>query len=67
MIFEKDKEILELKRMAGVDYRDLANVLGISPNAVTRRVLGFQSMSAKERGTLIAYLQGKARENRSCQ
>jgi cyanate lyase len=62
MIFEKDKEILDLKRKAGVDYRDLANVLGISPNAVTRRVLGFQSMSAKERGMIVTYLKNIAEE-----
>jgi len=59
MAYEKDDEILELKRKAGVDYRDLANALGISPNAVTRRVLGFQTLSGKERITIIGFLQKK--------
>lgn len=59
MVFAKDDEILDLKRKAGVDYRDLANALGLSPNAVTRRVLGFQNMTGKERTTLIKFLQEK--------
>lgn len=59
MVFQKDEEILELKRKAGVDYRDLANVLGVSPNSVTRRVLGFQVMTANDRLTLIKFLQEK--------
>lgn len=65
MTYQKDEEVLALKRKAEADYRDLANVLGLSPSASTQRVLGFTRWRIGERERVIRFLKGRiaARES----
>lgn len=57
MQYEKDLEILALKKQARADYRDCANALGTSPTLVSQRCLGFTNWQPGERQRLYRFLQ----------
>jgi hypothetical protein len=61
-MFEPDKEILLLKKQAGVNYRDCGNALGMHPNTITQRVCGFIRWQSGERERLVKYLQAQIAE-----
>jgi len=61
-MFQKDAEILDLKRQARVDYREVANELRIHPSAATQRCLGYCYWQPGERGRLINFLRQKIAE-----
>lgn len=56
-MYAKDAEVLELKRRAGADYRDLANILGKSPARASQLVLGFGYWQPGQRERVIRYLR----------
>ncbi len=56
-MYQKDETILELKRRAGVDYRDLGNLLNISPGCASQRTLGFLLWQPGERKRVIEFLE----------
>ncbi len=55
-MFEKDAEILILKRKAGVNYRDCGNELSLHPSAASQRCLGFIRWQIGERERLKRFL-----------
>jgi len=59
MFYEPDSEILELKKQAHVNYRDLARVAKISPSAITKRVMGWSEFPYAERKRILDYLREK--------
>lgn len=56
-LYEKDEVVLELKRKAEADYRDLGNELGISPGCASQRTLGFLMWQPGERERVIRFLE----------
>lgn len=56
MQYEKDAEILELKRRAKADYRQCGNELGLHPSACSQRCLGFIRWQLGERERLRKFL-----------
>jgi len=65
MVFQRDLEIIELKRMACADYRDIGNELGISPNLAAQRANGFARWLPGEREKALAFLQERISEQRA--
>ena len=70
MFYEPDEEILELKKKAHVNYRDLARVAMISPSAVTKRIMGWSEFPYAERKRILDFLRARIEaeriENASC-
>lgn len=58
-MYQKDHEIIELKRQAGLNYRDCANAIGIHPNGVTQRCCGFSNWQPGERERLLKFLRDR--------
>jgi hypothetical protein len=56
MIYQKDAEVLRLKKLAGADYRIVGNIIGVHPSAASQRCLGFSRWQDGERRRLIAEL-----------
>jgi len=56
MQYDKDHEILDLKRQAKVDYRQCGNELGLHPSACSQRCLGFIRWQSGERERLRKFL-----------
>jgi hypothetical protein len=59
MIYQKQDDLLLLKALAGLTYRDLAPLLGISPGGVAQKLCGFVAITSKER-QIIANLCNEA-------
>jgi hypothetical protein len=62
MFYEPDEEILELKKRAHANYRDLARVVMISPSAITKRVMGWSEFPYAERKRVLDFLREKIAE-----
>jgi hypothetical protein len=63
MQYQKDAEILDLKRRAKSDYRDCANAIGIAPTLCSQRVLGFIRWQGNERERLRRFLVAQITEH----
>lgn len=59
MQYEKDYEVLDLKRQAKADYRECGNELHLHPSACSQRCLGFINWQPGERARLIKYLRDR--------
>jgi hypothetical protein len=62
-VFEKDDEILDLKHLTRIDYRQIANELGMHPSAATQRCLGFIRWQSGERERLKRFLLARIAEH----
>jgi hypothetical protein len=64
-LYEKDEVILGLKRQAGADYRDLGNLLCISPGCASQRTLGFLLWQPGERERVIRFLEQRIEQQKN--
>lgn len=49
MVYEKQVDLIDLKNLAGLTYRDFASPLGISPGGVAQKFCGFVVLTSSER------------------
>lgn len=61
-MFERDCEMLNLKRQAGVDYRFCGSILSLSPNTVAQRFGGYIHWQFGEREKLRRALLQRIKE-----
>jgi hypothetical protein len=61
MVLDRDGEILELKKRAHADYRELGKQVGESPSAISSMVGGWRPWKRGARERLISFLRDRIR------